>query len=121
AQSVNQQMGSGENIRRFAANPLTTDDQMSTFDGKKNFDFTLQCKGSNKFLNMMVQPKSNGNLTLRTIQQDTSMNGEFDTVLTPNYEMTGICSNGFLKCDNPATGEGCTSYKWTASSNSMLG
>ncbi|EPO2959878.1 hypothetical protein ACT7TO_002890 [Vibrio cholerae] len=121
AQSVNQQMGSGENIRRFAANPLTTDDQMSTFDGKKNFDFKLQCKGSNKFLNMMVQPKSNGNLTLRTIQQDTSMNGEFDTVLTPNYEMTGICSNGFLKCDNPATGEGCTSYKWTASSNAMLG
>lgn len=120
ADVVNQKMGSGEEIRRFASTPLTSDAQLSTFDGNTKFDFSLQCKGTNRFLNMMVQPRNNGNVVLRTIQQDTTMDGKYDTIQTPNYEMSGICSNGFIKCDNPATGEGCVSRQWVTNDSALL-
>ncbi|EJE4158617.1 hypothetical protein M3919_003852 [Vibrio parahaemolyticus] len=120
ADVVNQKMGSGEEIRRFASTPLTSDAQLSTFDGNTKFDFSLQCKGTNRFLNMMVQPRNNGNVVLRTIQQDTTMDGKYDTIQTPNYEMSGICSNGFIKCANPATGEGCVSRQWVTNDSALL-
>lgn len=120
ADVVNKQMGSGESIRRFASAPLTSDQKMTTLDGKSEFDFTMKCEASEQFLKLMVQPKGNGNVVLRTINQDTTMDGSYDTVMTPNMEMSGICSNGFLSCTDPKNGEGCTNYKWSTTPAGMI-
>ena len=120
--SVQTQMGTVDGIKTFAINPLSSETQMSTFDGSKQFEARLSCQASHTFFDMLTQPQSNGNLKIISMRQDTSLDGNINTYTTPNWEMSAVCSNGFMMCQDPNNAATCSSYTWqTEESSYSLG
>lgn len=114
AETVNARLGDSGSINKNAIVPLTSDTKMSTFDGQKAFDVNLLCQGANTFADVMIAPLANGNVQIRSIRQDTNMDGSIDSFQTPNWEASAICANGYLLCGDANETGTCTSYQWAA-------
>lgn len=120
ADTVNSKMGTAEGIQNNAISPLSSDQAMTTMDGSKTFDAQLLCQGANTFADLMVTPLSNGNVTIRTIRQDTNMDGTIDSYQNVNWQASAICANGYMYCSNPNKATSCRSYQWKARSSDYL-
>jgi hypothetical protein len=84
---------------------------ISTIDGKTSFSAALQCKKAAKWLELMVQPASTGDLGTVKISRDTNFDGSFDTALTLPMPVSGICANGIISC-SPGTWNACKTFQW---------
>ncbi len=115
----NSSMGNAQGLKDQGS-ALLSDSNLSTLDGNTEIDFTLQCQSNNTFLEVMAQPLSNGNAIIHHVKQDTTMDGEIDSILTLNATASGICSNGFLYCSDPKNNTGCTSYKWKTTTSGKV-
>ena len=120
AETINGRLGDSKKISDNAITPLTTDAPMTTFDGSKSFDVNLMCQGANTFADLMLAPLSNGNIQIRSIRQDTNMDGTIDSYQTPNWPVSAVCANGYLLCADSNDTSTCTSYQWSAREGDYL-
>ncbi|HDL6967782.1 TPA: conjugal transfer protein TraN [Yersinia enterocolitica] len=109
---------SAATINNSLLSPMNGQGQMSTFDGKQSFDGKAVCKGTSEFMKMLVQPGAGGDVTILNVMQDTNMDGKLDITMAPNWDVSAVCSNGFMTCTDPNNTTTCTSWAWTADSKS---
>ncbi len=98
--------------------PATGQQDMKTIDGSRTFNGQVVCTGSSEYLRLLVQPATNGNVTLLNVQQDTNLDGKLDITMSPNWTISAVCSNGFMTCQNPNNTATCQSYAWVADKTS---
>lgn len=113
-------MGSANDINTNFSNPLNSTNKLSTLDGSTSFDAQLSCQASNSYLKLMIAPKATGDISIISIEQDTSMDGNIDTYATPNWNISGVCGNGFVSCTE-GTWDNCQSMIWTTSDSNQIG
>ena len=116
---VNSSVGDQEGISNKMSAPLSTEQQLSSFDGKSSFDAQLSCPGSSSFLKTTIQPLPSGDVGILEVQQDTTMDGSIDTVTNGFGHMSGICANGFIQCQ-PGTWDDCQSFEWTTNQDMSI-
>jgi len=100
-------------INDTMVSPIAGAGSMTTLDGKTSFDGKAVCKGSAEYAKFLIQPQSNGDITLLNLFQDTNMDGAIDKTIAANWRMSAICSNGYMYCTDPDNAATCSSYKWT--------
>ena len=93
--------------------------QMTTLDGSKSFGAALGIPSSNKFLEIVIQPSSTGDLSNVIVAQDLNADGNFDHTFNLGMPVSGACSNGFISC-SPGTWNNCLSYQWVSDSAGNL-
>jgi len=114
AGSVYEYLGTGEAINQNAAQPLTSSKTpMKTIDQSKSFSAQLSCPSSSKFVDILVQPGSTGDLEMVMVLQDTNLGGEMDYQYNMPFPVSGICGNGVIQCD-VGTWKNCKYWKWVA-------
>lgn len=113
--------GDAGKINESFVKPLLGGSQMQTFNQQTAFDAKLMCKGQNKFAEILIAPRGNGEISIMSIRQDLDMDGQLDSYSTPGWTATAICSNGFLQCSDPADSTTCQSYAWATGNNYVLG
>lgn len=116
ATTVNDNLGSAQKISDNAITPLTSDAKMKTLDGSEEFNANYMCTSENAFADITIVPLGNSNIRILNLRLDTNQDGRLDSYQTPNWEMTGICANGFINCSDPLNSRTCNYYKWEASS-----
>jgi hypothetical protein len=84
---------------------------ISTIDGKTSFTAALECEKSARWVELLAQPSSTGDLGTVTISRDTNFDGSFDTTLTLPMPVSGICANGIISCA-PGTWNACKDFRW---------
>ncbi|MGX9280548.1 conjugal transfer protein TraN [Pantoea ananatis] len=114
--TVKGQTNSASSLNSSQIRPVVGETKMKTLDGKTEFNGQVMCKGSSEFLKVIGQPMGNGDLRILNIMQDANMDGKLDTVYSPNYDVSAVCSNGFMTCSNPNETTTCTSWGWIADS-----
>ncbi len=117
---VRQQTGSANTLRQNSLNPLMGSGDLSSYDGQKTVAVRQTCPASNVFLRITVQRLSTDDLQITTLEQDVAMQGKVDRTLTPNWQVSGICANGFIQC-TPGSWQDCHSYRWTVKPDRTLG
>lgn len=115
---IREYAGDKTSINDNLAKPLTTDAPMTTFEGRQ-FNATMTCKSSKKFLELLSQPTSTGDLRLVSLTQDTNLDGTTDASYSLPQLISGVCANGIISCD-PGTYNGCQAYKWAAAADATL-
>jgi hypothetical protein len=114
AGSVYEYLGTGEAINQNAAQPLTSSKTpMKTIDQSQSFSAQLSCPSSSKFVDILVQPGSTGDLEMVMVMQDTNLDGEMDYQYNMPFPISGICGNGVIQCD-VGTWHNCKYWKWVA-------
>lgn len=101
--------------------PFISGGNIKTYDGKTDVSANMMCEGSNKFLQLFVQPAANGDLKILTVKQDLDMDGNIDSFTSPGWNAAMICANGFLSCRDANDMNTCKSYTWTASKSNVIG
>jgi hypothetical protein len=114
AGSVYEYLGTGEAINQNAAQPLTSSKTpMKTIDQSQSFSAQLSCPSSSKFVDILVQPGSTGDLEMVMVMQDINLDGEMDYQYNMPFPISGICGNGVIQCD-VGTWHNCKYWKWVA-------
>lgn len=85
--------------------------QMNTVDGSKSFSAALGIPSSNKFLEILIQPSSTGDLSSVLVSQDLNSDNAIDHAFSLGVPVSGVCANGFISC-TPGTWTGCVAYQW---------
>lgn len=116
---IKAQTGNAQVLNTNLFNPIVTDKELTTFDGKTSFPAQIACQGSNAFLRLRIQPRPTGDIKILSIEQDTNFDGRYDTFLTPPWLISGICANGFVQC-NAGSWEGCQSFQWVADKDKVV-
>lgn len=102
----------GMNERLFK--PINGGGKMTTLDGSKSFDATIQCASKEKAAALTFLPTSGGEWRV-ILTQDTDLNGVMDyTYDTGSKNISGFCGNGIVSC-SAGSWSGCTSFLWTSS------
>lgn len=110
---VSTNFDSTKKITDSMVSPIAGATDMTTLDGKTTFNGKAVCKGSAEYAKFLIQPQSNGDITLLSLFQDSNMDGAIDKTIAANWRMSAICSNGYMYCTNPDNAATCSSYKWT--------
>jgi len=119
--TVLQRFGSPEGVNQAIAAPFTSSDMpMRTLDGAKSFSAQLLCPSSRKFIEVIIQPTSSGDLSSVIINQDIDMDGNTDNVFSVPFPVSGICANGVISCDAGTWGN-CRYFRWEADSSARIG
>jgi hypothetical protein len=112
--------GSSNASKTNVSLPMTnTGTQMKTIDGSQSFSGSLSSASTNKYLQLLVQPTSTGDIKIVAIGQDTQALGTFDNNFTVSSLVSGACANGFISCD-PGTWSNCVPLMWQADSSGTL-
>jgi len=120
AASVYEYLGSGAAINQNAAQPIiSSKTQMTTVDKSKRFSAQLQCPSTTKFVDIVVQPGSTGDLSMVLITQDTDLDGQMDYQYALPFPVSGICGNGIIQCDTGTWGN-CRYWKWVSNDQGQL-
>jgi len=120
AASVYEYLGSGAAINQNAAQPIiSSKTQMTTVDKSKRFSAQLQCPSTTKFVDIVVQPGSTGDLSMVLITQDTDLDGQMDYQFQVPFPVSGICGNGIIQCDAGTWGN-CRYWKWVVNGQGQL-
>lgn len=119
-QTVQSLFGSKIGFNANISQPLTNaDTPLKTIDGTRSFSANLATPSTNKFLELLIQPSSTGDLGLATFSADLNADGSFDHVYQVPRTVSGVCGNGYISC-TPGTWSGCTPYRWTADISGQL-
>lgn len=100
-------------VKNNLQNPLLGSEKLNTLDGKSSFNAQLGCQSSSEYLKATIAPTRTGDVRFIAIEQDTSMDGEIDTVSTPDWVISGVCANGFISC-SAGSWDSCRNMIWTA-------
>jgi hypothetical protein len=120
AGSVYEYLGSGAAIKQNAAEPITSSTTpMKTIDQSQSFSAQLSCPSTAKFVNILVQPGSTGDLARVMVMQDTNLDGQMDYQYNMPFPISGICGNGVIQCDL-GTWNNCQYWKWVANTEGQL-
>jgi hypothetical protein len=92
---------------------------ISTVDGATSFTAALACEKTAKWLELLVQPSSTGDLGTVTISRDTNFDGSFDTALTLPMPVSGVCANGIISC-TPGSWNACKYFQWGVDGTATL-
>jgi hypothetical protein len=113
--------GSKSGITNNVSNPLTSSNTpMTTTDGSTSFSGQLQCPNSQKFMEVLIQPGTTGDITTFMVSQDTNFDGNLDYAYQVPFPVSGICANGVIACD-PGTWTNCRTYQWTSDTSGRIG
>jgi len=99
-----------EGINTNFISPLMGSGSLTTFDNTKSFTTKLACPSSNKFIQIIMQPKQNTNTVDFIVYYDSNFDGYIDK----NWYftgITGICSNGYIKCKDTVNWKECKTYR----------
>lgn len=118
-QQHQQQIDSSETINKNLMVPLTTDTKMQTFDGKQQFSAKIQPQAGKELLKLTIQPLPSGDVKILSIAQDLKLSGKLDSYSQPNWIISGVCANGFIRCD-PGSWNSCQAFAWTTDNNKQL-
>ncbi|MBI5642606.1 MAG: hypothetical protein HY954_03925 [Deltaproteobacteria bacterium] len=111
--SYGESYGSIEDFKERVSEPMTSGDTlMYTLDGSKSFNAQISCPSTSKFLEVSISVLSSGDLKA-TIKQDTDFDENPDYTYVPPTDISGVCSNGVVSCDE-GTWKNCKYYLWTA-------
>lgn len=104
--------GSKNKVNANISQPMSdSSNQMTTVDGSKSFQATLNAPSSNKFLQVFIQPSGTGDLQQVMISEDRNSDGNIDAVYSMSRKVSGVCANGFISC-TPGTWSNCSYYLW---------
>lgn len=118
-QEHQQQIDSPETVNKNLMTPLTTDAQMQTFDGKQQFSAKIQPQAGKELLKLTLQPLPSGDVKILSIVQDTRLSGKLNSYMQPNLIVSGVCANGFIRCD-PGSWNNCQSFAWATDKDHRL-
>ena len=110
--------GTAEAIQDNLTRPLLSEENMLTPDGQA-FAAQLTCHEADSFLEVLITPSGSGDIGAISIQQDTSMDGEFDSLYSAPFQVSGVCANGVISC-TPGTWADCRAYAWVADESNRL-
>ena len=120
AGSVYEYLGTGAAISQNAAQPITSaKTPMKTIDQSQSFSAQLSCPSTAKFVDILVQPGSTGDLAMVMITQDTNLDGQMDYQYNMPFPVSGICGNGVIQCDG-GTWRNCKYWKWVTDNQGKL-
>lgn len=124
--TIKDKYGTGSKVQTQLQNPMTgSGTSMTSVDGSTTFTANLSCPNSNKFMTVLVQGGSLGDLTYMSLNIDTNYTGTgyaytYEIPYTKSTDpdrnidrISGVCTNGVVSCD-AGTWENCKSYKWVA-------
>jgi len=115
-----QQFGTESGIQQNINAPMTSGNtSMTTLDGNQSFTAQLTTPSSSRFLTIIIQPGSGGDITSVRIMQDTDMDDEADYDFMLPFRVSGVCGNGLISC-NSGTWDNCYYYKWDVDSLDKL-
>ena len=120
AGSVYEHLGTSEAINQNAAQPITSSKTpMKTVDQSQSFSAQLSCPSSSKFVDILAQPGSTGDLQTVVVMQDTNLDGKMDYQYVMPFPISGVCGNGVIQCD-VGTWHNCKYWKWVADNQGKL-
>jgi len=98
--------------------PTLGNGTLSTFDNNKTFSANVACPSSTKFLEIIMQPQSNGNVNFN-VYFDSNFDGSVDR--TQYFSgISGLCGDGIIKCDAPVSWRNCRVYRINFNGNSFI-
>lgn len=108
--------GSEKKLKQNFINPLLGGDKLYTIDQSKSGNVQLVCPSSKEFLTILVIPKETGDFDAN-IYWDSNMDGTMDKAISVTG-VSGLCSNGFIKCDL-GTWQNCQNYSFKVEGNNL--
>ncbi|MEM4959588.1 MAG: hypothetical protein QXX12_06955 [Nanopusillaceae archaeon] len=106
-QQYENQFKNPSSLQQNFINPLLGGGTLSTLDKTKNFNATISCPSSSKFLEIIMQPQRTGDINFY-VHVDTNLDGKLDRSFV-FAGVSGLCVNGFIRCD-PGTWNNCVYY-----------
>ena len=104
-----------KNFTNNIANPLTSDTNFTTMDGKKTFKANISCGNSTKsFLEISYTGTSDINVSVKL---DKDLNGSKESLFNFNG-ISGVGTNSIVKC-NPNSWNNCKYYGFSYDGNSL--
>lgn len=97
------------------SNPMTTDQKISTVDGSKTGDAKLICSEGDTKEYLTIGYTGTDNISI-SVLLDKDLDGTKETSWAFNG-VSGICSDGVVKCSPNTWGDSCKYYKWDFPSN----
>lgn len=123
-ESVVTKYGTQQGFKNSFSDPLSgTGKQLTTINGANNFGSSLSCPNAQNFMDILIQPGTDGAITNMQIHIDTTFTGQsynFQYIMpyttgddTTNInKISGVCINGVVSCDSGW--QNCKYYKWVA-------
>ena len=71
---------------------------------------------SQRFMEVLIQPGSTGDIDTFIVSQDTNFDGAPDYTFQVPFPVSGLCANGVITCD-PGTWTNCRTYQWTSNTS----
>ena len=84
---------------------------IKTLDQSKEGIARINCPGSLALFEILVQPGPTGDLNFISVTYDVDLDGNFDKQYQIPGPVSGICANGFVKCQ-AGTWQDCHWYAW---------
>ena len=106
--NVKEKVSVNENLVKNFVSPMLGNGTLYNLEGSKSFQAGLVCPSTQKFLEIIMQPKSTGDVDF-IVYYDTDFNGQFDKNQIFSG-ISGLCSNGFIRCDS-GTWQNCRYYQ----------
>jgi len=98
------------------SNPITTETQLSTVDGSKQGNAQLICSEGNSKEYLAITYSGTSDISI-TFQMDKNLDGTKES--SWNFSgVSGICSNGVVKCSSGTWGN-CQYYQWVYNSSTL--
>lgn len=115
-----QKYGSQGGMNEHLFKPIMSDGvNMKTLDGSKEFSANLLCPSSSRFLEVLVQPGSSGDITTLIVSQDMDFNGTLDYTYQVPVIVSGVCSNGVISCET-GTWNFCRAFRWATDTSGKI-
>lgn len=90
----------GGNMQNTIVNPMTTDSQFTTIDGKQSFKANLTCTNAKVSFMKIYYKVSTGNKVKIYVDIDTNFDGKKEQHFASAVDAGSICTKGFLNCKN---------------------
>ncbi|AEH45813.1 hypothetical protein Thein_1959 [Thermodesulfatator indicus DSM 15286] len=108
---VRKSWASEEGFKKITQALYTGNTTLKTLDGSQQGTARINCPGTLSLFEILVQPGPTGDLNFISVTYDVDFDGNFEKQYQIPGPVSGICANGFVKCD-AGTWNNCHWYKW---------
>ncbi len=91
---------------------------LKSLDESQNGTVSLMCPGTDFLFQVLIQPAETGDLNFIQVAYDSDLNGDFESHYEVSGPISGVCSNGFIKCDE-GTWNNCHFYRWSYTNGTL--
>ncbi|MDY0362169.1 MAG: hypothetical protein RBR08_12010 [Desulforegulaceae bacterium] len=115
-------MNNPQGLNETIFQPMLSDEKnMKSFGGTAQnpaveFSANISPIATKSFLHIFIQPSPTKDIQHLAVKLDTTMDGNYDKAYTVSDTISGLCSNGFIKC-SPGTWNNCSFFRWEADEN----